>query len=168
MLSPPHGHYNKSLIKSLNIISWGVTMSEHKQIEVKIDHDFYILIDEGLENIIKNFFHWGIETCNCCIDYNGSVWIEFCDFDDWKQFLQLALRNNIEVKGDGHKSKTLWDFLQDEADVKLVFDEELISDPNNEDEVRGTGFLIICVGLTFLKESLKDFEKLFFEVLPPK
>jgi len=39
-------------------------------------------VDEGLEDIIKNFFHWEIDTCNSCIDYKWSVWIEFFDFDD--------------------------------------------------------------------------------------
>jgi len=141
-------------------------MDEHKQIEVEIDEDFHIFVDEGLEDIIKNFFHWEIETCNCCIDYKGSIWIEFCDFHDWKQFLQLALRNNIAVKGAGYKRETLWDFLQEKGNVKLVFGEELIDDPNNEDDVVGTGVLVICVGLTFPKELLNDFKELFFEVLP--
>jgi hypothetical protein len=143
-------------------------MVEHKQIEVKIDEDFQILVDEGLEDIIKNFFRWEIETCNSCIDYKASVWIEFCNFDDWKQFLQLALRNNIVINGGGHKRETLWDFLQEKAKVKLVFDEELMEDPNNENTFIRTGILIICVGLTFPKELLDDFKKLFFEVLPPK
>ncbi len=71
----------------------------HKQIEVKIEEDFNILVDEGLEDVIENFFHWDIETCNCCIDYKGSIWIEFCDYEDWKKFLQLTLRNNLEVNG---------------------------------------------------------------------
>ncbi len=143
-------------------------MDEHKQIEVEIDEDFHIFVDEGLEDIIKNFFHWEIETCNCCIDYKGSIWIEFCDFHDWKQFLQLALRNNIAVKGAGYKRETLWDFLQEKGNVKLVFGEELIDDPNKEDNVVGTGVLVICVGLTFPKELLNDFKELFFEVLPPQ
>jgi hypothetical protein len=141
-------------------------MDEHKQIDVKIDEGFHILVDEGLEDIIKNFFRWEIETCNSCIDYKGSVWIEFCDFEDWKRFLQLALRNNIAVNGSGHKRETLWDFIQEKGKVKLVHDEELIEDPNNENGVVKTGVLIICVGLTFPKESLNDFKKLFFEVLP--
>jgi hypothetical protein len=143
-------------------------MGEHEQIEVKIDDDFIILVDEGMEDIIKNFFHWEIETCNSCIDYRGSVWIEFCDFEDWKKFLLLALRNNIEINGAGHKRDTLWDFLQDKVKVKLVFDEELTEDPNNEDTVLGTGVLVICVGLTFPNELLNEFKKLFFEVLKPE
>jgi len=143
-------------------------MEEHEQVEVKIDDDFIILVDEGMEDIVKNFFHWEIETCNSCIDYRGSVWIEFCDFEDWEKFLQLALRNNIEVNGAGHKKDTLWDFLQEKVKVKLVFDEELIEDPNNEDAVLGTGVLVICVGLTFPNELLDEFKKLFFEVLKPE
>ena len=141
-------------------------MGEHKQKEVKIEDDFHILVDEGLEDIIKNFFHWEIETCNSCIDYKGLVWIEFCDFDDWKQFLQLALRNNILINGAGHKRETLWDFLQEKSKVKLVFDEELIEDPNNGENVVRTGILVICVGLTFPKKLLDEFKKLLFEVLP--
>jgi hypothetical protein len=140
----------------------------HKQIEVKIDDDFHIFVDEGLEDIIKNFFHWEIETCNCCIDYKGSIWIEFCGYKDWEQFLKLALRNNLEFNGTSHKRETLWEFLQERAKVNLVFDEQVIEDPNNEDNAIGTGVLVICVGLTFPKENLKEFKELFFEVFPPE
>ena len=143
-------------------------MNEHKQVEVEIDEDFCILVDEGLEDVIKDFFHWEIETCNCCIDYKESTWIEFCDFEDWKKFLELALRNNIAVKGSEPERETLWDFLQEKGNVKLVFGEELIDDPNKEDGVVGTGVLVICVGLMFPKELLSDFKELLFEVLPPE
>ena len=85
-----------------------------------------------------------------------------------RKFLKLTLRNNIEVNGANHKRETLWDFFQNKSKVKLVFDEEVIKNPNIEDDVIGTGVLIICVGLTFPKELLNDFKKLFFEVLPPK
>lgn len=153
-------------MKIIGLILMVKIMSEHEQVEVKIDDDFYISVDEGLEDIIKNFFHWEIETCNSCIDMNGSIWIEFCDFNDWKQFLQLALRNNIVINGANHERETLWDFLQKKAKVSLVFDEEVIETPNIQDAVIGTGVLIICVGLNFPKELLNNFKKLFFEVLP--
>lgn len=143
-------------------------MTGHRQVEIEIDDDFSIFVDEGLEDIIKNFFHWEIDTCNSCIDYKGSVWIEFCNFNDWKQFLQLALRNNIAVEGSDSERETLWDFLQEKAQVKLVYDEELIEDPNNEENVIGTGVLVICVGLRFPKELLDEFRGLLFEVFPPK
>jgi hypothetical protein len=138
----------------------------HKQVEVKVDDDFCILVDEGLEDVIKNFFHWEIETCNCCIDYNGDIWIEFCDYEDFKKFLQLSLRNNVEINGEGHKRETLWEFLQEKSKVKLVFDEQVIEDPNNEDKFLGSGVLVICVGLTFPREMFKVFKELFFEVFP--
>jgi hypothetical protein len=35
-------------------------MEEHEQVELKIDDDFIIMVDKGMENIIKNFFHWEI------------------------------------------------------------------------------------------------------------
>ena len=78
----------------------------------------------------------------------------------------FAIRNNLEVNGSVHKRETLWEFLQEKSTVKLVFDEQVIQDPNNEDSVVGTGVLVICVGLNFPKEDLKEFEELFFEVFP--
>jgi hypothetical protein len=143
-------------------------MDEHKQVEVKIGDDFHFLVDEGLEDVIKNFFQWEIDTCNCCIDRDGSIWMEFCDFNDWQEFLQLALRNNLVINGAGHKRETLWDFLQEKAEVILVFDEEVRDDPNHEDTAMGTGVLVICVGLLFPRELLENFKELFFEVLPPE
>lgn len=140
----------------------------HKQIDIKIDDDFYISVDEGLEDIIKNFFHWEFETCNSCIDYKGSVWIEFCEYGDWEKFLQLVLRNKIAEKGKDPEKETLWDFLQEKSNVNLVFDEELIEDPNNEEGTVRTGVLIICVGLKFPKELMDEFRELFFEVFPPE
>lgn len=138
-------------------------MAPHKQVEVEIEDDFCIEVDEGLEDIIKNLFLWDLETCNCCIDYKGSTWIEFCHFQAWEQFLQLVLRHHI-AQGS-NPSHTLWDFLQEKAEVKLVFDEELREDPNRE--VIGTGVLLICVGLFFPMEDLEEFRELFFEVFPP-
>lgn len=139
-------------------------MTEHKQTEIMVD-GYPMLVDEGLEEVIGNFFHWDIETCNSCMDMDGSIWIEFCNFDDWEQFLQLALRNNILIDG---KHETLWDFLQRKARVKVVFDEEVIEDPNSAEDVTGTGVLIICIGLYFPKDLLDEFKELFFEVLPPE
>lgn len=140
----------------------------HKQVELKLDDDFYILVDEGMEDIIKNFFHWELETCNSCIDYKGSVWIEFCEYGEWERFLQLTLRNNIVEKGKSPEKETLWDFLQEKSRVNLVFDEELMEDPNEEEGTLRTGVLIICVGLKFPKEFIGEFRELFFEVFPPE
>lgn len=139
-------------------------MTEHKQTEIVVD-GYPMLVDEGLEEVIGNFFHWDIETCNSCMDMDGSIWIEFCSYDDWERFLQLALRNNILIDGG---RDTLWGFLQRKAKVKVVFDEEVMEDPNSEDEVIGTGVLIICIGLYFPKNLLDEFKELFFEVLPPE
>lgn len=140
----------------------------HKQVEIKVDDDFYMLVDEGIEDIIKNFFHWEIETCNSCIDYKGKSWIEFCEYEDWERFLQLALRNKIASKAKDPEKETLWDFLQDKSEVNLVFDEELIDNPNNQEDYLGTGVLVILVGLKFSKEHLGEFKELFFEVFPPE
>ncbi len=39
-------------------------MGEHEQVEVKIDDDFIIMVDAGMEDVVKNFFHWEIETAS--------------------------------------------------------------------------------------------------------
>lgn len=59
--------------------------------------------------MVANFFHWDIENCNSCIDMDGSIWIEFCDYEDFKRLLQLALRNNILTNDE---QETLWDFIE--------------------------------------------------------
>lgn len=139
-------------------------MTEHKQTEIIID-GCPMLVDEGLEDVVSNFFHWDIETCNSCIDMDGNIWIEFCDYEDFKQLLKLALRNKILIDSG---QDTLWDFIERKANVSLVFGEEVIENPNSEDDVIGTGALIICVGLKFSNELLEEFKELFFTVLPPE
>lgn len=147
-------------------------MPNHKQVEVKINDDYSIWVDEGLEDIIKNFFHWNIETTNSCIDNNGSIWISFPHNNpysyEWKTFLQVALNNSNEKIAKGDETQTLWDFLIEKCEIKLAFCEEIIFDPNKEDEASGTGALQVDVNLRFPKELLKDFKELFYQVFPPK
>lgn len=66
----------------MRFYGWGGIIWQKTNRLKLVDDDFQILVDEGLEDVIKDFFHWEIETCNSCINYRGSVWIEFCDFHD--------------------------------------------------------------------------------------
>ena len=51
---------------------------EHKQVEITVDEGWSFCVDEGLEDIIKNFFHWDIATCLSCIDnHDDLTWICF-------------------------------------------------------------------------------------------
>ncbi|MCE5213306.1 MAG: hypothetical protein LLF83_01115 [Methanobacterium sp.] len=142
-------------------------MSEHKQTEITVD-GYPMLVDEGLEDVISNFFRWKIDTCNSCIDMEGYIWIEFCDYEDFRQLLQLSLNNNIKINGEEYKRETLWQFLDKKAQVTLVYGEEVIENPNSPEDIIGTGALVICVGLKFRKTLLEEFKELFFEVLPPE
>lgn len=141
-------------------------MTKHKQIEVEIEDEDHFLVDERLEDVIKNFYHWGIETSNSCIDNKGAIWIEFRNLCYWETFLQLALRDNI-TKENYCEIDTLWNFLQNEATATLSFGEEFIFDPNDENAIVRTGVLDISVGLRFKKELLDTFKELFFGVLAP-
>lgn len=143
-------------------------MFEHKQVEVEID-GYSFTVDEGLEDIIKIFFHWSIETCNSCIDNNDKIWIEFREFYDWKIFMQLVLHDmHNNIARDNDYEETLWYFIEENANVTLVTGEEIIFDPNNRDTVMGIGVVDISVSLRFPKELLNEFKELFFEAFPSK
>ena len=45
-------------------------MTEHNQTEIIVE-GYPMQVDEGLEDVIANFFYWEIETCNSCIDMDG-------------------------------------------------------------------------------------------------
>lgn len=141
----------------------------HKQIEVVIIDDIIFTVDEGLEEIIKNLWYWGIITCNSCIDnINDSTWIQFADFSCWDEFLKLALDNEIIINGNGYLRDTLWNFIENESYVKLHSNEDIILDPNDDNNVIGTGILRHSVSLRFPKKHLDKFQNLLFEVLPPE
>jgi hypothetical protein len=133
-------------------------MIKHKQ--VKIDTEFFsefkIKVDEGLEDIISNFFYWEIYTDNSCINNNGSVWISFEDFHMCNHFMKRALNNQILINGQGYVRETLYDYLEENSEFKLHFDKDI----NNE--------LINSISLRFPTKDLKKFKDLFFEVFPPK
>ena len=143
-------------------------MTEHKQIEIILTDDNIISVDEGLEEIIANFFHWNIPTCNSCIDDNGNTMISFYEFNDWKTFLQLALTNNYANLDNQDKHHNLLSFLQNKCDINLSFQEDFVYDPNNENTVVGLGIMGFDINLRFPNELLNEFKELFFETLPPK
>jgi hypothetical protein len=140
--------------------------TEHKQVEITVD-DYTFTVDKGLEDIIRNFFHWEMETCNSCKNNNGNVWIEFPSFYICHHFMKMVLKNNIAVNGNGYVRETLFDFIQEKVEFSLYFDEDFISDVNS-DAVIGNGELEDFVSLRFPKEHLETFRTLFFEVFPPK
>lgn len=141
-------------------------MPKHNQIEITIYEDYIIEVDEGLEEIIENFFHWDIPTISSCVDNNGSIWIAFPNYHDWEKFLQLALkRSNESISEENHD---LWSFIQEYGQISLPFQEAVVNDPNHEGNVIGLGVVDISVSLRFPKELLNDFKELFFEALPPK
>lgn len=143
-------------------------MNEHKQVEIIINEDYAFTVDEGLEDIIRNFFHWDIETSLSCIDNFGCTWIGFYGYHDFQLFIQRAFAYNNAVNGLGYERETLYTYLQENAKINISLDEEVIMDPNNENTAIGMGVLSINVNLRFPKEDLDTFRELFFEVFPPE
>lgn len=132
-------------------------MIEHKQVEVDIEilSEYKIKVDEGLEDIISNFFYYKIYTDNSCINNNGSVWISFKNFYACNYFMKCVLNNRILINGKKYVRGTLYDYLEEHSEFKLHFDK----DENDE--------LISSVSLRFPVKDLKRFKALFFEVFPP-
>jgi hypothetical protein len=143
-------------------------ITEHEQVLVRISPRFSFTVDKGLEKIIGNFWDWGLETTNSCIDNNGRIWIEFIDFQTWERFLRLIFKNNLTVNGKTYLRETLWDFLLEKASISISFEEMVEDDPDNDNTVIGTGDLFQCIEMRFPKEYFEDFTTLLFEVLPPK
>ena len=140
-------------------------MLEHEQVEIEIFPDCKIKVDKGLEDIISNFFHWKMYTGNSCIDNNGKIWIAFESFYECHHFMKFVLKNRTMINGQGYIRETLYDYLEENAEFKLHFDEEGIV---RNDEFIGNGQLTDSVSLRFPAEDLENFRSLFFEVFPPK
>lgn len=123
-----------------------------------------------MENIIKNFSWWDIETCNSCINTFGNTWIEFDSFKDYKLFAKKAYENFLIISENNDRDvrDTLYFFIENKAEVALTHYRDYIPPENDENDVVYTGILDIGVNLRFPNELLKEFKMLFFEVFPPE
>ena len=145
--------------------------TEHEQVEIFVidsGMENKIEVDKGMEDIIKNCFHWNFPTNNSCIDNQGFTWICFNSFKDVSQMMQITLSNNTLVNGGGWKRDTLFHFFRENGEFSISFDENVVFSPNEEDTVIGDGSLESNISLRFPKENFLTFKKLFFEVFPYK
>ena len=143
--------------------------TKHEQVEIFVFDsgiEYKIDVDKGMEDIIKNCFHWDFPTNNSCIDNNGFIWISFNSFQDVSQMMQITLANNTLVNGGGWKRESLFSFLMENGKFEILFDENVVFSPNDEDSVIGDGSLDSSISLRFPKENFLIFKKLFFEVFP--
>ena len=140
-------------------------MTQHKQVPILLD-DRTIYVDEGLERIIEALNHWGFSTNNSCRDNFGRVWISFNDFYEVEQFYQYALKRDTEEFKFIEGVNTLFEYLMEIVITEIVFNQECVFDPNEEDTVIGTGRLEHSVSLRFPKEDLEVFEAWILDLLP--
>lgn len=138
---------------------------EHEQVGVWLKDYGFVEVDKGIEDIIQNLCHWGFHTNNSCRDNFGKIWIAFSSFEAIETIYQMALTDHL--KNYSEKGfDTLYQFLQDKCEIDLVFDDECIFDPNNENTVISTGRIEHSISVRFDKELLPQFRRLFFELFP--
>jgi hypothetical protein len=140
-------------------------MADHEQVLIKPDGWFVFEVDKGIEDIILNLFHWNFYTNNSCIDNFGKIWIDFDEFRSVETIYQMALTDHLKYYEEKNFD-TLYTFLEDNCETNLLFIDEIIKDPNQENTVTSTGRIDHSVSIRFNKELLPKFRQLFFEVFP--
>lgn len=109
-----------------------------------------------LDDVTSNMNKSGFETTLCDV-YDDIVFIYFGSKDYVDDMMKEVLRYENKVNGSGFVRETLWDFLEKECLLEIVY-----SDCSDIDcEIIDDG-----VRLTFTKELLPRFKELFFEVFP--
>ena len=137
---------------------------EHNQVEIIVfdgGEEYKIEVDKGIEDVIKNCFHWDFPTNNSCIDNNGFIWIAFDYFQDVRRMMQFLLANNTHINGGGWKRETLFEYLSEKGEFNLCFNENCVFDPNEQDTVIGNGTLDCSVSLRFPKQDFIKFGKIY-------
>jgi len=147
-------------------------MSDHKQEEISVQHPYYgtisFYVDEKIKDIIINCFYWNFPTVLSCQDNNGNIWLAFELFNNVKELMQLTLAHRMSINGQGFVQETLFDYIEQNVNFDISFTDQSISDPNNKDTVISTGVIDYIISMRFPSSDLKHFQKLFFEVFPPK
>ena len=153
------------MTKNVEIETMDYEYSYPKEVEIEIDGYGKVCGSKGLEFIIKALFYWNIPISACYITAE-DIRIIFPEIYDLKKFLQRVLHHNTVINGEGSEYDTLWNFFEENLAIDVIFHEECIDDPNNEDTVIGVGVLELDYAINFSKELLEEFKKLFFETFP--
>lgn len=132
---------------------------EHKQVAI-VANGANIFCDEGIADIILLLNKWKIFTDNSCEDNNGKVWISFESYQDAELLAQLCLKRQLT----SHAKNGLFEFLIEEAQFKLDFNEEVIFNGEGDERVHGTGAVQCSVSLRFDKAHLPKFRQDLFDV----
>lgn len=153
------------MTKNVEIETVDYEYSYPEDVDIQIDGYGKVRGSKGLEFIIKTLFYWNIPMTACYIT-DENIRIIFSELYDLEKFLQRVLHHNTVINGEGYKYDTLWNFFEENLVIDVIFDEECIDDPNNEDTVVGVGVLELDYAIYFSKELLEEFKKLFFETFP--
>ena len=129
--------------------------TEHKQAPIIVDGEIEFHVDEKLQSLIQFLCDKNILTFNSCEDnVRGTTWIQFLLFD-WMEVEEIAFRSGI---------RELYDYIQEECEVKLQSRDDGHPDENDEYWIEGED-LIWTASVRFPKERLKIFEQYMRETL---
>ena len=119
----------------------------HKQVPIMVEGEVEFYVDEKLQSLIQFLSDKKILTFNSCQDnVYGTTWIE-CYLFDWLDLVDIAFKS---------ESRDLYDFIQEECDVRLLSCDDGHPDKNDEYWIEGDE-QIWSASVRFPKEYLKKF-----------
>lgn len=127
---------------------------KHEQIIIYPYNDKRAInVDEGLEDVIQNFFNHNFPTSLSCISINEreEIWIEFEDFEIVKRFMQKAFDFDEKINIGKFVRETIYGFMMDIAFTVVFIGEEA---PTH------------VVSMVIRKDKFEKFKSLFFECFP--
>ena len=110
-------------------------MIEHKQTAIyDPSSNQAIDVDEGIANLLKAIWNYGIKTCNSCQENKpGTIWIEFISTEDVEAFLTRVISGldpvNSPDADDWLYSRIMganggWQYTAHPHDAREYIDEE--------------------------------------------
>lgn len=121
----------------------------HKQAPIIVEGEVEFYVDERLQSLIQYLWDKNILTFNSCEDnVRGTTWIEYA-LVDWIEIEEIAFRSG---------TRELYEFIQEECEVKLLSCDDGHPDENDDYWIEGEN-LIWTASVRFPKEYLETFEQ---------
>ena len=121
----------------------------HKQAPIFDNGEVIFTVDKKLQRLIQFLWDHGIITYNSCQNnVKGRAWIQY-DLESWLLMNEIAFRD---------ETRELYDFIQEECEVKLLSWDDGEPDENDECWIEGEN-LEWTASVRFHKRHLKKFER---------
>ena len=138
-------------------------MHHHEQVTIHPATREAIKVDKNLKEVILSLNDYEFYTTNSCIDNFGKMWIEFERYDYSLKLMQSALTYHMNHINN---RDSLYFFLQERGTFTLNFVNEVVTDPQNADNVMSTGNVEEYVSLRIDNNYFFTFKRLLLQVFP--